>query len=379
MVSKALTPHLHNQILSKEMTQKPRPSYPVLDIPQLYSKPSAESLLDAISLLAIPPPSWAPEAEKIKPASISEDGVPSYLTRIVSSPLAWIHSDTNKEAIWEAASKRLAERSGRTALPSVSRTFSIPVDAQDSSSSSSCSHTIDIKLYEPSLTGDNLGHKTWVASYLLAKQLPTLLPRYFPSIVKSTRTSSSSSSSTINPNPTSPPTDRNFNIHELGAGTGLFAIAASSLFETTTHLTDLPEIVPNLMHNIAQNAHLTCPPPYPSSSVGGSTVTAAALDWSKYDHDHDPGHHDNHNKFHSSNDDNDDNNVTKQTFDLILAADSLYAPEHPRLLANVIATFLKRADTDADGSRPSSSSRVMLSLPFRRKRRSRSEDTSQGG
>lgn len=316
--------------------ENPSTSFPVLDLPQLYRKPSAQTLLAAIALLAVDPPSWTGDA---KPSAISEDGIPSYLTRIISSPLAWIESDSDKEAVWESASKRLAERSGRTALPSVSRTFSIPVDDPRS--------TIDIKLHEPSLTGDNLGHKTWVASYLLAKRLPDLLPRHFPAITRSTLTDPNPQNPhpNPNPNPDPDPTPRRPRILELGAGTGLVGIAASALFQTTTHLTDLPAILPNLTHNIASNAHLT---------AGGSTVTAAPLDWSDFSSSSsltDKNHHGSGN--------GNERPPSHHPFDLILASDSLYAPQHPSWLTDVIGAFLRHNDGH------NNSARVMIMLPFR--------------
>ncbi|CAD6590726.1 MAG: hypothetical protein ASARMPRED_004983 [Alectoria sarmentosa] len=301
----------------------------VLDLPQLYSKPSAQSLLSALALLAVAPSSWDVKAcEAGKTASIDEDGVPSYLTRIISSPLAWIPEGADKEDIWEAASKRLAERSGRTAMPSVSRTFKIPLDGQDTS------ETVDIKLHEPSLTGDNLGHKTWVASYLLAKRLPLLLPRLFPGI----KTSSEMANPHLNPwaqypkdphhprpiTPSPPPTRPH--ILELGAGTGLVGLAASALFATHTHLTDLPSILPNLQTNVAKNASLTT----------SSTVTAGPLDWS-----------DRHSSVLGG----------PLYYDLILAADSLYAPEHPTWLVRVMGARLRRDEERR--------ARVVLELPFR--------------
>ena len=43
-------------------------------------------------------------------------GLPRYLTGIISSPLSWIEDEQTQVDIWEAASKRLSERSGRTGL-----------------------------------------------------------------------------------------------------------------------------------------------------------------------------------------------------------------------------------------------------------------------
>ena len=63
------------------------------------------------------PASWyvgaeSDDADSDEAADIAEDGIPKYLTSIIASPLQWIE-ETSREAIWEAASARLSERSGR--------------------------------------------------------------------------------------------------------------------------------------------------------------------------------------------------------------------------------------------------------------------------
>lgn len=88
----------------------------VLDLPQLYTRPTASELLQTLQLLAIKPPSWNHESGQQKNQSlnqVSEEGIPKYLTGIVASKLSWVDEDWREE-IWETASKRLSERSGRT-------------------------------------------------------------------------------------------------------------------------------------------------------------------------------------------------------------------------------------------------------------------------
>lgn len=206
-------------------------------------------------------------------------------------------------------------------MPSLTRVFKIPRHPQEDASK-----TVDIVLHEPSLTGDNLGHKTWVASYLLAKRLPTLLPRHFPRIQTSAEIARAVlpwSPTTLTPEP--------LHVLELGAGTGLVGLAASALFVTTTHLTDLPSILPNLERNIMENMALTT----------YSAVTAAPLDWSAQPNSH---------ALPSSDD----------KFDLILAADSLYAPLHPMWIVAVVVRMLKRDEFDRGPG-----ARVMMELPLR--------------
>ena len=250
--------------------------------------------------------------ETSRSRSIDPDGVASYLTRIISSPLNWIEDEADKEAIWETASKRLSERSGRSAMPSLSRTFKIPLP----DSVGTEARELDINIYEPSLTGDNLGHKTWIASYLLAKRLPVLLPRHLPSIKTLDSLHRHDSSGTKDNRP---------KILELGAGTGLVGLAASGLFEADIHLTDLPFILTNLQHNIQQNASLV--------ESTGSSITAGVLDWSKITAVQDE----------------------EEKCDVVLAADSLYAPEHSGWVVRTVEQYLRNGEK----------SRIFVELPLR--------------
>lgn len=88
-------------------------SITVLDLPQLYTRPSAAELVSTLELLALKPTSWDKAQQSTDRPQVSEDGIPKYLTAIIASQLGWIHEE-EKERIWESASKRLCERSGRT-------------------------------------------------------------------------------------------------------------------------------------------------------------------------------------------------------------------------------------------------------------------------
>ncbi|KAG9625315.1 VPS28-domain-containing protein, partial [Aureobasidium melanogenum] len=230
----------------------------VLDLPQIYTKPSSQQLLDALSLLSLEPQSWDKPAAQTKP-KVRSNGLPQYLTRIVSSPLDWIEDDLEKEKIWDSASLRLSERSGRTGMGAISRSFSIPLAAEPINSSSTMkpvitsSHeqdtTIQVSIHEPALTEDNLGLKTWASSFVFARNWHTLRDR-IPLIFDK---------------------DENVTILELGAGTGLVGIAAAAVLGANVLLTDLPEIVPNLERNITSNEDII-------NSRNGS-ARAAMLDW----------------------------------------------------------------------------------------------------
>ncbi|KAL8916861.1 MAG: hypothetical protein Q9172_006078 [Xanthocarpia lactea] len=246
----------------------------VLDLPQLYTRPSSTSLLLTLEQLKVKPTAWD-VVEEI--SQYDEASLPRYLTSIVASSLAWIEEESVREQIWEAASSRLSERSGRSAIPSMSRTFIIPTSMADS---------VSITLREPSLTADNLGHKTWLASYLLAKRLPSLVS-YLPDLESSGQ------------------------VVELGAGTGLVGLAVAAMFDVHVHLTDLPSIVPNLLANVTANAN----------NITKGSTSVGEFDWS------------NVRQRHIEN---------ARDCGLVVAADPLYSPQHPAWLVAAIDHVLKR-------------------------------------
>lgn len=255
----------------------------VLDLPQIYQKPSAEVLLVVLDDLALAPPSWDAVVEVSRKGQISENGVPAYLTKIISSPLSWIENDEVKEQIWETASQRLSERSGRTGRGDLTRTFNIPVGDGPGD-------MMTITLHEPALQADNLGLKTWASSYLLAKRLSAL------------RNSLPKMSSTAY-------------VLELGSGTGLVGLAAAAIFQPHVLLTDLPEIVVNLQRNAVSNLD--------SVRAYNGDVSTFVLDWTKPQ----------------------DFAFTSAPFGfpLILAADPIYSTDHPRLLVQTIEYHLSKS------------------------------------
>ena len=299
----------------------------MLDLPQLYTRPSAPILLSTLADLSVQPLSWEKDSQAGNGSSetqrrkrkINNEGVPQYLTKIISSPLVWIEDDAEKEQIWEAASQRLSERSGRTAMGAITRSFAIPLlptapcrgSSQIQSSSKEppqdCDPTdvVQLTLHEPPMTADNLGLKTWASSYLLAKQL-CLLRQHIPDLAQDAA------------------------ILELGAGTGLVGMAAALVFRRHTVLTDLPEIVPNLEQNARSNSEVI-------SSCGGS-ASAAVLDWTRPD------------ELELASFDGSPN-----SFPLIVVADPIYSPDHPRMLVDAIKCHLSM----------DKSARVVIELPLR--------------
>jgi hypothetical protein len=89
----------------------------VLDLPQIYTKPSGTEILQTLDLLTIKPRSFGSSAhEPVKGRAMDPTGLTRYLTSIIASPLTWLDTDELREAIWDAAAARLSERSGRTGM-----------------------------------------------------------------------------------------------------------------------------------------------------------------------------------------------------------------------------------------------------------------------
>ena len=141
-----------------------------------------------------------------------------------------------------------------------------------------------IQLREPTLTEDHLGLKTWTSSLLLSRRLHEIRELIPPGINK---------------------------VLELGAGTGLVGISAACLWRTDVLLTDLPEIVPNLQQNLELNQTLI------SSSQGG--VESRALDWG---------------------DETNNPSSEQDKFMVILAADPIYSPDHPKMLVSTVHRWI---------------------------------------
>jgi len=186
-------------------------------------------------------------------------------------------------------------------MGAITREFRIPTK----------SDSFTLSIYEPALTGDDLGLKTWAASYMLSKRL-----HKFELV-----------DSGANSRP---------QILELGSGTGLVGLAMAALGADVV-LTDLPSIHENLAHNTKKNATTI-------ERYGGSTRTGT-LDWTQ------PASC----ELYTNGLLTETLEASTSKFPVILAADSLYSPEHPAMLVDTIAAWLSK---DADAQ-------VIAEFPYR--------------
>ena len=229
------------------------------------------------------------------------DGVPQYLTRIVASPLAWIGSAADQEKIWELASQRLAEQSGRTGMGAIDREFCIPL-------LDPTMQELYLQIHEPALTEDNLGLKTWGTSFTLAKHL-VHLQKHFAYLSKGSEPRQGQPSSRQSP----------IRVLELGAGTGVLGLAFAAVFKTHVLMTDLPTIVGNLRRSAEANASAI------NHQGSRAKTSVGMLDWS-WPALLQP----------LSSEERAGNGDEMLRFDTIIAADPIYSSLHPALLTDTI-------------------------------------------
>ncbi|TDZ60547.1 Protein-lysine N-methyltransferase EFM2 [Colletotrichum trifolii] len=280
------------------------------DFPQMWQKPSSEHILKTLRQLELSPPIWSHECRRSDIIHEQEASVyfrrevSMYLSSIIKSGLAWIESDDEKEEIWSEASQRLTERCGRTAMGEITRRWPFSENA--------LAPTFELIIREPPLTGDSLGLKTWGSSYVLAKYLPKIgsssLFRLFDESLGQQRPA----------------------VLELGSGTGLLGLAAAALWKVHVILSDLPDILSNLRHNVESNRATV-------EKLGGS-LDAGALTWGGSEDEVDQ-----------------DLFAKKNQFKVVLAADPMYDDDHPGLLASAFSDQLS----------PEEDARAVVMVPLR--------------
>lgn len=229
------------------------------DLPQMWQKPAAADLLEALQSLRVDPPVWnlkISRSEILKEQDTTVNHrreIAGYLSSIIKSELAWVDDEEDREAIWTEASKRFSERCGRSAMGEITRCWPFEGESYPA---------FNLVVREPPLTGDNLGLKTWGSSFVLAQMLDSIAAQSLSHLL-GTECSA--------PRPT---------VLELGSGTGLLGLAAATIWQTRVLLSDLPEIMPNLAHNVETNRAMI-------EGYGG-TVDSGALTWGGEEDEIDP-------------------------------------------------------------------------------------------
>ncbi|SPO02344.1 related to putative N2,N2-dimethylguanosine tRNA methyltransferase [Cephalotrichum gorgonifer] len=270
----------------------------VFDFPQLWERPPFEALLACLESLELKPRVWNPRGSRNVVADDQEATFADkreeaiYLSSIVKSGLEWI-ADDDKETLWDLASRRMSERSGRAGMGTMTRSW--PFDTLP--------NPFTLTINEPAITGDSLGFKTWGSSHLLALHLPLLA---------STSLFRLFDESLGEPRP---------RILELGSGTGLLGLAAAATWGVHVTMSDLPAIVPNLAANAEANEKVL--------RERGASVDVGTLTW-------------------GSSDEGVDERLfgTPNQFKIVLAADPIYDDDHPVLLHDAISKQLSLG-TDA--------------------------------
>lgn len=232
-------------------------------LPVLASRPSLGVLANTLENIEI---TQFHDFERTASLDISTH---QWLTSLVGNDLTWLPEET-ADLLRERAARRLAQASGAVARASSTRRIHLQ------------KFTVD--LYEPGITEENIGHITWGSALVLSKRIennPTLLKG---------------------------------RVIELGSGTGLCGIVAAKL-GCKVLLTDLPEIVPNILTNISRNADID--------------ADLAILDWSQPE------------------------SFKKEHFyDTIIVSDPVYSAGQSKLLVNTIMYI--------------GAPRVLLEIPIRR-------------
>ncbi|KAI6713534.1 hypothetical protein JHW43_003889 [Diplocarpon mali] len=291
-----------------------------MDLPNLRTKPTYDTLLDTLKSLQIKPASW--DGASLAEVSRSENdaSVNTFLMSVIACDFGWLTdfeigdanslaADDQKENLIQEASKRVAERCGRSAAGEMTRTWLIP--------KSLAIREISFRLREPPLTGDMLGLKTWGTSYVIAKKLEHIGSEFLGGVINRFQGSPQ--------------------VLELGAGTGLVSrapglgtfvgMAAAAIWATNVVLTDLEDIQDNLLFNIEGNLATV-------EGLGGS-MSGRVLDWTTPDTTLPL--------------------LPSKEFEIVIAADPMYDNEHPDLVAKMIQRFLKQG----------TETRALVAIPLR--------------
>ncbi|KZT01167.1 uncharacterized protein LAESUDRAFT_664622 [Laetiporus sulphureus 93-53] len=230
-----------------------------------------------------------------------------WLTAFTARSDAWLYpineeSDARATLVDSAASI-LAAFAGKDEEEALTRWFTFPADGGE----------VDVELNDaPLLSEDHtsVGLQSWASSILLAERL-CVSPRSFGLSVKEDGS--------------------NPRVLELGAGTGLLSIAAAKLlqrnaaahqFAASVIATDYhPSVLANLQANVDSNF-----PGSPNAVSSDKLLVVRALDWEHPVYDAE----------------------LESSFDVILAADVIYHPQHAQWIKSCVERALLRPNDTGD-------------------------------
>ncbi|CAG8570681.1 9490_t:CDS:2 [Racocetra fulgida] len=154
--------------------------------------------------------------EYIEETSFANRRAIDWLTRLIASPLEWIHVESQREEVVERAAKCIAAACGP-----IIRDWSFPAPPGNNK-------PISLKIRDSTLLDDDVGFKTWGAAYLLAKRCTSGQAMPLDKI-----------QSTF--------------ILEIGTGTGLVGLTCAMIGCLNVLLTDYHL---NVLSNVAYNINL---------------------------------------------------------------------------------------------------------------------------
>lgn len=189
--------------------------------------------------------------------------------------------------------------------PPALRSFNIQRDEHGNEIQVSISET-------PGLKAENLGFDTWGSSFVLAN----LLWRW-----KGDALNANAGSKTEQGGMKDADEGKRIPVLELGAGTSLVGISAAAVWGLEVIVTDLEPLMPGLAQNISVNKDLL--------ERCQTRVQCGTLDWSRPSqlHIYPTG---------------EVIRTTTTKANIILAADTVYAEDHPELLSQTVETCLAR-------------------------------------
>lgn len=251
-----------------------------------------------------------------------------WMTGFLARGLEWAEGSTgdddttseleleDREAVYDGISSLLSVCSSASEGGALLREFVFP-QPQPGVKHAGSTRTVKVVLKDEDLnTTDHtgVGLQTWGSASIMAERLVRSPHLY----------------GLVSPTPSSP-RPRPLRILELGAGTGLLSLVIGTLLlqsgiEAEIVATDYhPAVLANLRDNISAN-------PDASSSVQGCpgvSISVAALNWEL---------------FHNPDDDElaGLGNRFAEPFDVIIAADVVYRPQHAQWLSSVVRKLLRK-------------------------------------